>query len=88
MRNEAKIGDCVKLEWLDTTHKDDLTLPEAKQLKPSNSISYGKLIWLDDDRAVVAGTIFPDDEGDEYRDVSSIPKAIITKIVRLKEVKL
>ncbi len=85
---EAKIGDYVKLEWVDTTHKDDLSLAEAKQLKPSKSISYGKLIWLDDDRAVVAGTEFPDPDGDEYRDVSSVPKAIVTKIVRLKEVKL
>lgn len=88
MRNEAKVGDCVKLEWFDTVHKDDLSLSEAKRLKPSKSISYGKLMWLDDDCVVVAGTIFPDDEGDEYRDVSSIPKTIITKIVRLKEVKL
>lgn len=88
MRNEAKIGDYVKVSWLDTVHKDDLSLVEAKQLKPSKSVSYGKLIWLDDDCVVVAGTIFPDDEGDEYRDVSTVPKAIVTKIVRLKEVKL
>ncbi|MBA7472056.1 hypothetical protein ES707_07376 [subsurface metagenome] len=85
MRN-IKIGDYVKLEWLDTVHKDDLTLNEAKQLKPSKSISYGKLIWLDDDYVVVVGTIFPDDEGDEYRDVSSIPRSIVSKIIRLKEV--
>ena len=88
MRNKAKIGDYVKLEWLDTTHKDDLTLPEVKKLMPAKAISYGKLMVLGDDRVTIVATKFPDDdEGDEFRDVSSIPRAIVSKIIKLKEVK-
>lgn len=84
----AKIGDYVKLEWLDTTHRDDLNLTEVKKLMPSKAISYGKLVALDDRRAVVVSTKFPDDdEGDEFRDVSSIPRAIITKITKLEVIK-
>lgn len=82
---QPNVGDLVKIEWLDVLHKDDLTLSEAKQLKPVPAISYGRLMALDDSRAVVAGTTFPSDEGDEYRDCSAIPRAIVTKICRVRK---
>lgn len=78
------INEIVSIEWTDTLHKDDLMLSEVKQLKPVRTVSYGRLMVLDDVCAVIADTIFPDEDGTEYRDCSSIPRSIITKITKLE----
>ncbi|MBA7603058.1 hypothetical protein ES703_10160 [subsurface metagenome] len=78
------INEIVCVEWTDVLHRDDLTLSEVKQLKPVPAISYGKLLWMDDSRVVVVSTIFPDPDGDEYRDCSSIPRCLVTKLTKME----
>jgi len=78
------INELVSVEWTDVLHRDDLTLTEARQLEPVKAVSYGKLLWMDDSRVVIVGTIFPDEDGTEYRDVSSIPRCLVSKIIKLE----
>lgn len=81
------IGSLVEVEWVDVTHRDDLTLTEAKRLKPAKAVSRGKLLVNNNRVVVVAGTEFPGDNSEptEYRDVSCIPKVLVSKISKVRK---
>lgn len=86
---KARVGDEAKIFWLDASYRDDLTLKQIQELVPAKAITRGRLMVLSSDWITVASSEFPGGGGepDEYRAIVCIPRSVISRVVRLKEVK-
>jgi len=71
----------VKVEWIDTSHCEELSRVAALQLKPITSIVYGELL-LNNENVVIASGHDLDD--DSFRDILSIPRINVRKITELE----
>lgn len=80
---KAKPGDLATVRWIDTLHETDITEHEAKALSPAQVTSYGRLLVVNDNKVTLSGTEFSDGE---LREVSVIPRCVVTGIKKLEEV--
>ncbi|MBA7597488.1 hypothetical protein ES703_04491 [subsurface metagenome] len=81
-----KLGDTIRVCWSDIRHEDDLSLNEIKKLESAPAITYGKILVQNDSWITLASTEFPDENGTEYRGILCIPRCVISRIIKLKEV--
>lgn len=79
---KAKVGDEVKIFWLDIRHEDDLVIEQIQELVPAKAITRGKLLKLTDDIVTVASTEFPGSRGEptEYRGIICLPRCVVGQI--------
>lgn len=74
----------VLIHWVDIVHDSNswTARQEAIDLKPSDCYTAGFILYEDDDRIVVAGTLGPGTEED-VGDVNVIPRCVIQGICEL-----
>ena len=89
----AKEYPLVEIEWVDITHLS--RVPDIEFIKENGFLHFnnvGFLIYEDKDMISIAFSYAIEKEGqaeciDKFRDVLSLPKSIVKKIIKLKEVK-
>ncbi len=78
----------VKVEWIDAqTMKSRLSLEEIKNSGDAETITVGYLVDETKERVAVCSWVHKFNDGDLYCDTHLIPKAIIKKIIVLKDEK-
>lgn len=84
----VKIGDIVKVVWLDISHLDE-DIPEKKalELEPCVMTSYGRVISHSADLLRIIGNECNDpDDGITYRDCTALPTSVVQSITVLQEI--
>lgn len=78
---EGRVGDEVRVEWLDPSHKYEVSESDASDCKPARVVSYGKVVRVDGDWIYVAHEWLDDDQSFPLRGVTCIHKALVRSYV-------
>ena len=81
-----RVGEIVKVVWEDVASWEDWIYPAvAIEYKDFLITTYGKVIYEDEHRIIVASEEHPD--GKRYANVARIPKVLIRSMQELEEKK-
>ena len=83
MSNSIKIGESVRVDWIDAAHYKTSRHGDRTNTYPMSTV--GVICQLDTDTIALAQTVTHDDAGNrEYRDIEVIPRPWLRKIRRLR----